>query len=142
MIAAFTTSEAARLAGLPYATVDFWDRSGFLRPSVTPATGKGSDRAYSFSDVVALRTARELRQAGISLQALRRVVAYLSQRGDLERGLAQVYLVTDGHDVYERRGDEVLSVLRQPGQGCFLFMFDLTAAVDELRIEAVKLRSA
>ena len=65
----FTAGQAAKVTGLKYATVDYWDRSGFLSPSVAGAQGKGSDRVYSFQDLIALRVARQLREAGISLQA-------------------------------------------------------------------------
>src|SRR5205823_4600908 len=104
----FTTSQAARLAGLKYATVDYWDRTGFLSPSVAPATGKGSDRLYAFQDLVALRVARELRAAGVSLQCLREVVQFLRDQRGVECPLAESYLVTDGKDVYVRDGDAVL----------------------------------
>jgi DNA-binding transcriptional MerR regulator len=133
----FTAGQAAKVTGLKYATVDYWDRSGFLSPSVAVAQGKGSDRVYNFQDLIALRVARQLREAGISLQALRKIVGFLRKRKGLASPLAETYLVTDGRDVYEKQGDGVLSVLRQPGQGCFFFVLDLSRTVAELR-EAVE----
>lgn len=129
----FTAGQAAKLTGLKYATVDYWDRTDFLRPSVAGAQGKGSDRVYSFKDLIALRVARQLREAGVTLQALRKIVGSLKKRKGIESPLAETYLVTDGHDVYEKHGEEVLSVLRQPGQGCFYFVLDLSRTVAALR---------
>jgi|SRR5438132_2550356 len=135
----FTAGEAAEVTGLKYATVDYWDRSHFLSPSIAGAHGKGSDRLYNFRDLVALRVARQLREAGITLQALRKVVEFLRRHKGLTSPLAETYLVTDGHDVFAKQGEEVLSVLRQPGQGCFFFVLDLSRAVSELQAAVASL---
>lgn len=107
----------------------FWDRSGFLSPSVQAAHGTGSRRLYRFRDVVALRVAVQLRKAGVSLQSLRVVTDRLRARTDLESPMAGTYLVTDGTDVWERRGDDLVSALCQPGQGFFAFVIDLPQTV-------------
>jgi len=123
-ISYFTAGQASRLSGVAYATLDSWARTGFLRPSIEEAHGKGSERLYSFADLVALRAARELRDRGISLQKLRRIVDYVRQRDGLEAPLSQTFLITDGVDVYERHGDITISLLAQPEQLC-MFVLDL-----------------
>jgi DNA-binding transcriptional MerR regulator len=129
----YPAGEAARLSGVNYPVLDYWARSGFIVPSLQQAHGKGSARAYSFTDIVALRVARQLREAGVSLQALRKVVERLREKDRLNTPLADAYLLTDGTEVYERRGDEVLALLQRPGQGCLWFVVDLAGAVNELR---------
>lgn len=129
----WTAPQAARLTGLGYARLDSWDRSGFISPALVGSHGKGHSRRYSFRDLVALRVARELRDAGISLQGLRKVVAVLREQEGVEHPLASTWLVTDGHDVFIRRGDEVMSVLQRPGQYCMSFVVDLSRVVEELR---------
>lgn len=129
----YPAGQAARLAGIPYRTLDFWARSGFIIPSIVQSTGKGSDRIYSFQDIVALRVAGKLRTAGISLQALRQVLAYLQARDGFESPLAETYLVSDGRDVFEKRGDDVMSVFRRPGQAAFSWVLDLGGVVEEVR---------
>ena len=49
-------------------------RTKFIVPSIAEAQGTGTERRHSFSDLLALRVARELREAGVSTQKLRRVV--------------------------------------------------------------------
>ncbi len=132
--AGYSAGQAARLSRTPYRTLDYWAKSGFLAPSLAPARGKGSQRRYSFADLVALRVASLLREQGISLRQLRRVVARLRERG-YDAPLAQAYLVSDGRDVYERRGDELTSLLRQPGQGTFLWVLNLGEVEQALRAE-------
>ena len=137
MNAGFPAGQAARLANISYRTLDFWARSGFIIPSIVQSAGKGSDRIYSFRDVVALRVAGKLRALGISLQALRKVLKYLQEREGLESPLAETYLVSDGSDVFEKQGEEVLSVFRRPGQVAFSWVLDLSGVVDEVRRQLV-----
>lgn len=137
----FTAGEAAKLTGVPYDRLDYWARSGFLRPGVTGAKGKGSKRRYSFRDLVALRTAKELRDLGVPLQTLRKVVGYLRQVKGLEQPLAEARLVVSGNDVLLVQGDqELTSVLRSPAQGVLQLVLDLPRVVEELREEVRKLR--
>lgn len=129
----FTVSQVERLTGVNRKTLHFWDHSGFLSPSVQAAHGTGSRRLYSFRDLVALRVAAQLREAGISLQSLRVVTERLTTLTDLDNPLAETYLVTDGVDVWERRGDALLSWLREPGQRFFSFVIDIPKTVQAVR---------
>ncbi len=135
----FSTAQVERLTSIGAKTLHFWDRSGFLAPSVVQAHGTGSRRIYSFRDLVALRVAGQLRDAGISLQSLRKVVSALRDMHGLEQPLAETYLVTNGHDVFEKHGDDVMSVLRQPGQAMFSFVIDLSRTVEALHEAMSKL---
>ncbi len=127
----FSAGRAAKLSGVPYRTLDYWARSRFIAPSVAPAAGKGTQRLYSFRDLVALRVARELRAAGISLQSLRKGVRHLRKRRK-GASFANTFLVSDGKDVFERRGDDLISTLRQPDQLALAWLIDLGRVVEEL----------
>src|SRR5260221_12292114 len=65
--AGFSTARAARLTRLSPRQLDYWDRRGFLSPSLARAEGYGSAREYSFVDLVRLRVAARLRAAGVGL---------------------------------------------------------------------------
>jgi DNA-binding transcriptional MerR regulator len=127
----FTAGQAARLTGAAYKNMDYWARTGLLTPSIADATGTGSQRRYSFGDLIALKVVVRLRAAGISLQGLRRVAQYLQGRIPAA-SFADVYLVSDGIDVFEKRGHELISTLRQPGQVAFAWIVDVGAVVEEL----------
>ena len=75
----YTSTEAAHISGVPFFTVDYWHRSRFLQPTVSPGSGrgKGRERMYSYGDILRLRIARELREQEVSLETLRRVVTKL-----------------------------------------------------------------
>ena len=142
----FPTPIAAKLTGVSVATLDNWDRRGFLKASVQPAGGHGVSRIYSFRDLIAIRVAAALRERSIDVRNLRRVVEYLRKRKGLDLSasevLASTILVTDGHDVYEIAGDVFqISTLRRPGQR-MLLMVPLDELVAELQAKARALRAA
>lgn len=75
---------------------------------------------------------------GVPLQTLRRVVGYLCKAKGLENPLAEARLVVSGSDVLlVQRQEELVSVLRTPGQGVLQLVLDLPRVVEELR-EGVK----
>jgi len=88
-----------------------------VEPSVRPAAGSGSQRLYSFRDILVLKVVKRLLDTGISLQQIRAAVTHLRERGSAD--LAEVTLMSDGVSVYECTSpDEVVDLL-QGGQGVF-----------------------
>ena len=108
---------ACNAAGITYRQLDYWARTGLVEPSVRGAKGSGSQRLYSFRDILLLKVIKRLLDAGISLQQIRTAVQHLRQRGTDD--LTQVTLMSDGATVYEcTSNDEVIDLL-QGGQGVF-----------------------
>jgi DNA-binding transcriptional MerR regulator len=139
----YPTVEVARITGVNRKTLHFWDRSGLIGPSLATAKGSGTRRLYSFQDIVAVWIIHKLRLSGISLQGIRQVVQVLRNRSQSEQPLSGVFLVTDGNDVYESRGEAALvSLLRQKRQGFFCFVLDLDAVTAEVRKVAGSMSAA
>jgi DNA-binding transcriptional MerR regulator len=108
---------ACSAAGITYRQLDYWARTGLVEPSVRAAHGSGSQRLYSFRDILVLKVVKRLLDTGISLQQIRAAVRHLRDRGSAD--LAQVTLMSDGVSVYEcTSADEVVDLL-QGGQGVF-----------------------
>ncbi|MBD3688807.1 MerR family transcriptional regulator [Nanchangia anserum] len=108
---------ACKAAGITYRQLDYWDRTGLVQPSVRSATGSGSQRLYSFRDIIVLKVVKRLLSAGVSLQQIRKALESLSQRG--VEDLAEITLMSDGASVYECvSADEVVDLI-QGGQGVF-----------------------
>ncbi len=108
---------ACRVAGITYRQLDYWARTGLVEPSIRSATGSGTQRLYSFRDVLVLKVVKRLLDTGVSLQQIRLAVAQLRERGVDD--LAQLTLMSDGASVYEcTSNDEVIDLL-QGGQGVF-----------------------
>lgn len=108
---------ACTAAGITYRQLDYWARTGLLEPSVRPAAGSGSQRLYSFRDILVLKVVKRLLDTGVSLQQIRQAVEHLRSRGSAD--LAGLTLMSDGATVYECTSpDEVVDLL-QGGQGVF-----------------------
>jgi DNA-binding transcriptional MerR regulator len=108
---------ACSAAGITYRQLDYWARTTLVEPSVRAANGSGSQRLYSFRDILVLKVVKRLLDTGISLQQIRAAVQHLRDRGSAD--LAQVTLMSDGVSVYEcTSADEVVDLL-QGGQGVF-----------------------
>ena len=132
----FSTGDAVRITGVSFRNIDYWARTKFIVPSIAEANGTGTERRYSFSDLLALRVARELRAAGISTQSLRRVADFLRTRKGLTNPLAECHLIVTGADVQVATSPKkIMSVLRTPGQTSFAFVFDLARTVGEMKEE-------
>lgn len=108
---------ACAAAGITYRTLDYWARTGLVEPSVRAGHGSGSQRLYSFRDILVLKAAKRLLDTGISLQQIRAAIDHLRNYGSAD--LPQVTLMSDGKSVYEcTSADEVIDLL-QGGQGVF-----------------------
>ena len=108
---------ACKAAGITYRQLDYWARTELVTPEIRGAEGSGTQRLYSFRDILLLKVIKRLIDAGISLQQIRVAVDHLRQRG--VQDLTQVTLMSDGVSVYECTSDmEVVDLLRG-GQGMF-----------------------
>ncbi|MEU6077843.1 MerR family transcriptional regulator [Micromonospora sp. NPDC047074] len=108
---------ACHAVGISYRQLDYWARTGLVVPSVRDASGSGTQRLYSFRDLVVLKVVKRLLDAGVSLQNIRKAIEALRSRG--VEDLAGITLISDGTTVYECRSPEEVVDLLQGGQGVF-----------------------
>ncbi|MFQ5968571.1 MAG: MerR family transcriptional regulator [Acidimicrobiia bacterium] len=115
----FRAPQVCKLVGITYRQLDYWARTDLLRPSIQTARGSGSQRLYSFQDVVQLKVIKNLLDAGMSLNKIRHAMEILRVELQSARPLADVTLLSDGQTIYSARNpDEVVDVFRG-GQGVF-----------------------
>jgi tetratricopeptide (TPR) repeat protein len=116
---AFTTREVAKILGLSQPRLRAWVRAGL----VSPGRGGRGRLAFSFRDLLVLRTSKGLVDARIPLPRVRRVLS------SLRRQLADGVQLT-GLSVYAD-GDRVVvsdgTRRWRPESGQFLFNFDVAA---------------
>ncbi|MGH9094938.1 MAG: MerR family transcriptional regulator [Acidimicrobiales bacterium] len=108
---------ACAATGITYRQLDYWARTGLVAPSIRTAAGSGTQRLYSFSDIVVLKVVKRLLDAGVSLANIRSAVEHLRARGADD--LAELTLLSDGTTVYECTSPEEVVDLLQGGQGVF-----------------------
>jgi DNA-binding transcriptional MerR regulator len=108
---------ACSAAGITYRQLDYWARTGLVEPGIRSAHGSGSQRLYSFRDILVLKVVKRLLDTGVSLQNIRTAVSHLRERGVDD--LAQITLMSDGASVYECTSPDEVIDLVQGGQGVF-----------------------
>jgi DNA-binding transcriptional MerR regulator len=119
--------QACKIVGVTYRQLDYWTRTGLIIPSLQQASGSGSQRLFSFNDLLQLKVIKSLADAGASLQKIRQAIDYV--RDNLADDWAQLTIVTDGSGVYACTSDaEVVDLLRS-GQG----VLGAVVAVDKVR---------
>jgi DNA-binding transcriptional MerR regulator len=112
----YRVPEVCKIVGITYRQLDYWARTDLVTPSVRDAKGSGSQRLYSFQDLVTLRVIRNLLDTGVSLQRVRKAVEHLNA---MRRPISGVTLMSDGRRVYEAHSPEAVIDLLQNGQGVF-----------------------
>jgi DNA-binding transcriptional MerR regulator len=108
---------ACNAAGITYRQLDYWARTGLVVPEIRGAAGSGTQRLYSFRDILILKVIKRLIDAGISLQQIRTAIEHLRARG--VQDLTQVTLMSDGVSVFECTSDDEVIDLLRGGQGVF-----------------------
>jgi DNA-binding transcriptional MerR regulator len=113
--AGFRGPQACKIVGITYRQLDYWTRTNLVMPSLQEAHGSGTQRLYSFNDLLQLKVVKSLTDAGASLQKVRQAIDYV--RDNLVDDWSQVTIVADGEGVYACTSDaEVVDLLRR-GQG-------------------------
>jgi DNA-binding transcriptional MerR regulator len=133
----FRGPQVCKIVGITYRQLDYWARTDLIRPSVAEARGSGTQRRYSYRDLVELKVIKSLLDAGVSLQLARKGIEYLRQ--NLGEDIASASLVLNGPaSVLTRSDGEVIDLMRK-GQGVMSIVAlgpvvnDIESAIHELR---------
>ena len=132
----FSGRQTADVVGISYRQLDYWARTDLIRPSLTDASGSGSRRRYSYQDLLELRVVKTLIDAGIKLESVREVFAYL--RTHVSADIASAHLVISGQTVVLAQGDELIDVVKQ-GQGV-LNVLSLAGVKSDIDAQLIPLR--
>lgn len=108
---------ASKAVGITYRQLDYWARTGLVEPTIRCAKGSGSQRLYSFRDILVLKVVKRLLDTGVSLQQIREAIDHLKSRNVDD--LASITLMSDGATVYECTSADEIFDLVQGGQGVF-----------------------
>jgi DNA-binding transcriptional MerR regulator len=129
--------QVCKIVGITYRQLDYWARTDLIRPSLADAKGSGTQRMYSYRDLVELKVIKSLLDAGVKLPKARTALEYL--REHLGEDLATANLVMNGTgSILARNGDELVDILRN-GQTVFSVVAlsgvqeEVDAAIRDLR---------
>ncbi len=117
----YRVPDVCRIVGISYRQLDYWARTGLVKPSVKDAQGSGTQRLYSFQDLALLRIIKKLLDTGVTLQQVRKAMAYLR---DMKQPATGTTLVSDGTRIYSVESPEEVVDLLAKGQGVFAIAID------------------
>jgi DNA-binding transcriptional MerR regulator len=117
----YRVPEVTKIVGISYRQLDYWARTGLVRPSVKDAQGSGSQRLYSFQDLALLKVIKRMLDSGVNLQQIRKAMATLK---DLKEPTLGTTLVSDGNRIYQVESPEAVVDLLASGQGVFAIAVD------------------
>ncbi len=136
----FNSKTAAKLAGLSFRRIDYWDRTHFIKPSIQEASGRGTVRLYSFNDIVQLRVAKALLDSGLSLQKIRKAINYLKKNmPEIKKPLSELKFLTDGESIFviTKNKKEIIDTLKN---GQVVFSIALGEILEALKGEVINLQ--
>lgn len=129
--------QVTNIVGISYRQLDYWARTGLATPSIRSASGSGSQRLYSFEDLVRLKLIKRLLDTGVSLQRVREAIGHLHELG---HDLHDVTLASDGRSIYACRSENEFYDLMRGGQG--VFGIAIGPVMDEIEATVSQLRPA
>ena len=135
----FSGQRTAEIVGITYRQLDYWARTNLVRPSLVDAKGSGSRRRYSYRDLLELKAIKRLLDAGIKLELVREVFAYM--RENLGEDITRANLVIQGNKTVLIQSDGELIDLVRKGQGV-LNILPLAGVKEEVDAKIVELRPA
>lgn len=131
--------QVCKIVGITYRQLDYWARTDLLKPSISEARGSGTQRRYSYEDLLELKVIKQLLDAGVSLQSARRALKTLQE--NLGADLKTANLVLAGsNSVLAHSDGEVVDLLRG-GQGVLAMVLPLGGVKDELDAAILELGS-
>lgn len=136
----FNSKTVSKITGLTFRQIDYWDRTHFIKPSISDAAGKGSVRLYSFNDMVQLKIAKTLMDNGISLQKIRKAIHYLKKNmPEIDKPLSEMRFLTDGETIFVLTKDKkkIIDTLKS---GQLVFSLALGEIMETLKGEIVSLQ--
>ncbi|HUV09965.1 MAG TPA: MerR family transcriptional regulator [Acidimicrobiia bacterium] len=111
----YSGKQTCQIVGITYRQLDYWDRKHLVKPSLAEAHGSGSQRRYSYRDLVRLRVVKSLLDAGVKLENARRAIEYLREEEGADWQAASLVLAGP-NSVLARDGDALIDLVRR-GQG-------------------------
>ncbi len=134
----FHGPQVCNIIGITYRQLDYWARTDLLRPSITDARGSGSQRVYSYTDLLQLKVIKRLLDAGVSLRSARKAIDCLRASGDVAS--ASLVIGGDGGSVLARTGEELFDLLKG-GQGVLNIVVGMDKIVSEVDAAITELRA-
>ena len=126
----FRVPEVIKLVGVTYRQLDYWTRTNLVQASIREAGGSGTQRLYSFTDVLELKAIKRMEDMGLSLQKIRKAVKNL--REILQKRPHSVNLASDGNTMYAVESEgEIIDLVKKGQAAFFIPLQDLRTELED-----------
>jgi tetratricopeptide (TPR) repeat protein len=116
----YSIKDAARIFALQESRLRYWLQTGFVAPSVR----RNGRLFYTFQDLINIKTAVELLDAGLSMQRVRKNLAALRQAlPEAAQAMSQLRICSDGDTVVAVEDD----VVYEPDTGQLVMAFEVAS---------------
>ena len=134
----FRTRDVVDLLGISRRQLQYWAKTDLIQPSAQTPGGHGR---YSFEDLVALKAAKRLINAGVSVQRIRSSIRALRRMlPTVRRPLAELVLVATGDVVLAFRDGAAFDAIS--GQEWVFEVAQLQREIEEWKRSVEAMRSA
>ena len=130
--------QASKIVGISYRQLDYWARTDLIRPSIADAHGSGSQRRYSYEDLMRLKLVKRLIDNGLSLQGVRRSVESMERIEGMTMVNSGLIFFGEANSVLARDEENLVDLLRG-NQMVFGMVLSLTDIKAELESEIVSI---
>jgi DNA-binding transcriptional MerR regulator len=132
----YRSRDVAQILGLSRRQLQYWAQTDLVRPSTFT---EGGHHRYTFQDLVALKAARRLLDAGVSVQRIRSSIQALRKLlPSVQRPLAELVLVATGDVVLVFREGAAFDAIS--GQEWVFEIAQLVREIDAWREDVAALR--
>ena len=129
----FTSKEVVRITGVSYRRLDYWIRKGIINSSGRKALGKGSNRLFTFKDLIEVRVVAALTAYGLKPSYLKSCIRNLRKTlpKDSDKSFSTSRFLTDGRKLFRAFSEgQQLESLDDFGQ--FMFAFGVNEEIQRV----------
>jgi DNA-binding transcriptional MerR regulator len=124
--------KACKIIDITYRQLDYWVRTNLVIPSISDGKGSGSQRLFSFEDLLKLKIIKSMLDAGLNLKKIRQCINYCEDV--LDKNLSSCSIVFDSTNSMFIQDDVQLLDAIKHGQGV-LNILPLESLSDKLKLE-------
>lgn len=126
----FIAPQLIHILGITKRQQDYWARTGILEPSISSASGSGTQRRYSYLDAIIGMSMMQLRAVGFAVDSAATAAAALRAVSEDELDSAILLITAEGVSVVHSGMEMAEALMRSPGARTLLPIGPLTHDLD------------
>jgi DNA-binding transcriptional MerR regulator len=109
----FSTNKVSAMTGVKARKLRWWEVQGLIKPGAMTGRKSGQTRRYTLQDLMCIIIIKALMDRGLSLQKIRKSVAGIKKRTEVENPLSQLRVACLANRVLFKKGENYLEISGQ-----------------------------